>query len=142
MKHKIFTDFDDFSRHVRDTDSVMMLQNPIDYIWRLSQVNLDNINVQIGLEGSGNITEGQSSSDGFILFIPLNNSDTYSANGMTLDENSLAILEPGCDFCLRSCSKHDWCSVFIPTSKLIYDDTQRRAVVGFYENDLSSNSPK
>jgi AraC family ethanolamine operon transcriptional activator len=32
-----------------------------------------------------------------------------------LPKNSFAILEPGCEFCISTKVKHDWCVAFIPT---------------------------
>ena len=118
MKYQHFQDFDAYASTVRDVDSTMMIQNPKYLSWSISHVNLPEIHVQLGREGSGNITEGQSRSDGYIIFIPLNHSEAHSANGIALDKNSLAILEPRCDFCVRCTTEHDWYSIFIPTHKL------------------------
>ncbi|MBW1757303.1 MAG: AraC family transcriptional regulator [Deltaproteobacteria bacterium] len=72
----------------------------------------------MGREGSGNITEGQSLPDGYLLFMPLTHAEAHSANGVALDDVSMAILGPRCDFCLASRIEHDWCSIFIPTLEL------------------------
>lgn len=122
MKYEEFQDFDHFAESIRDVDSVMLLHNLKHRIWNILHLELDGIGVQIGQEGSGNITEGRSRSDGYILFIPLNNAGAHAANGKSLDKNSIAILEPGCDFCLRCKTEHDWCSIFVPTHQIVRDN--------------------
>ena len=121
MKYQEFQDFDLFAESVRDVDSVMLLHNLKRRIWNIMHIELDGIDVQIGQEGSGNITEGRSRSDGYILFIPFNNAEAHMANGKSLDKNSIAILEPGCDFCIRCTTEHDWCSIFVPTHQIARD---------------------
>ena len=110
-----FRDFDAFAHSVREVECVMMLQNPTSRIWSISGVDFAGIRVQRGWLGSGNIVEGQSHSDGYVLYIPLTNGVEYSANGRILEKNAIAILEPGCEFCISTKVAHDWCSVFVPT---------------------------
>ena len=118
MQYRHFQDFDAFAATVRNIDSTMMLQNPTYYSWSFIDIDLAEIHLQVGLEGSGNITEGQSRSDGYLIFLPLNHAGLHRANGIALSSNSWAILEPGSDFCVRCPVEHDWCSVFVPTSIL------------------------
>ncbi len=118
MKFQCFQDFDAFAGSVRGADSTMLLQNPTRLTWSISHLDLCGIHIQLGQEGSGNITEGKSRSNGYILFIPLNHAGAHAANGTALDKNSFAILEPGCDFCLRCKTEHDWCSIFVPSHKI------------------------
>ncbi len=119
MHYQHFRDFDAFTNSVVDVNKVMMLQHLEQSSWSLLSTDLSGIHVQIGLEGGGNITEGQSRVDGYIIFLPLNHASAHVANGKALDNNSFAILEPGCEFCVRCSTKHDWCSVFVPTHNLI-----------------------
>jgi AraC family ethanolamine operon transcriptional activator len=62
--------------------------------------------------------EGRSSPDGYVLYLPLTEECAYSANGTVLGENSFMILEAGCDFCISTEFKHDWCSIFVPNQTL------------------------
>ena len=117
MQTRSYRDFDAFASAVRDIDSVMLLQNPKQRIWSISHVDLPGIHVQLGKLGSGNIVEGQSCSDGYLLYMPLTDACTYSANGTVLDKDSFMILEPGCDFCVATKAEHDWCSIFVPTHR-------------------------
>jgi hypothetical protein len=71
MQSQVFRDFDAFASSVRDVDHVMLLQNVERPRWSIRHVNLAGIHVQLGSEGSGNITEGRSRSDGYVLFLPL-----------------------------------------------------------------------
>ncbi len=118
MKSQYFQDFDEFASSVGDIDSTMMLQNPRQFIWSLNQVYLREIQVQLGRLGSGNIAEGQSWSDGYMLYLPLTDTCEYLSKGTVVDKNSFIILEPGSDFCISTKTDHDWCSISVPTHKL------------------------
>ncbi len=118
MQSQYFQDFDEFASSVSDIDSTMMLQNPAHFIWSLNQVYLPEIQVQLGRLGSGNIAEGQSWSDGYMLYLPLTDTCEYLSKGTVVDKNSFIILEPGSDFCISTKTDHDWCSISIPTHRL------------------------
>ena len=113
-----YTDFDAFASSVRDANFEMLIQNPKRPRWSVSYLDLAGVHIQLGREGSGNITEGQSLPVGYLLFMPLTHPEAHSANGVALDDVSMAILGPGCDFCLASRIEHDWCSIFVPTLEL------------------------
>jgi AraC family ethanolamine operon transcriptional activator len=118
VESRTFSDFDAFAATVRDANTVMMLQTLTQSRWSVSHVNVSGLHVQLGREGSGNITEGEARDDGYLLFLPLNHHGQHAANGTALDNRSIAILEPGSEFCLRCRAEHDWISIFIPTDKL------------------------
>ena len=122
MKYKEFQDFDQFAESIRDVDSDMLLNNLKQNIWSIFQANLSGIDVQLGRLGSGNIVEGQSWSNGFVIYLPLTPQCAYSANGTVLDKHSFIIMEPGCDFCISTKDEHDWCSIFVPTHQIAYDN--------------------
>ncbi len=122
MNYKEFQDFDHFAESIRDVDCVMLLNNLKQNIWSIFQSNLSGIDVQLGRLGSGNIVEGQSWSDGFVIYLPLTPRCAYSANGTVLDKNSFIVMEPGCDFCISTKDEHDWCSIFVPTHQIAYDN--------------------
>ena len=117
MRSLHFRDFDAFASSVRDVDCEMTLQNPRRRLWSLRAADLDGIDVQVGRLGSGNIVEGQSWANGFLLYLPLTSACDYSANGEVFTEKSFMILEPGCEFCIATRFEHDWCSIFVPTVK-------------------------
>jgi len=98
MESYVFHDFDAFANSVGDIDAVMMLQNPTRRRWLINRVNLAGTHVQMGRLGSGNIVEGQSWSDGYVLYLPLTDTCEYSANGTVFDKNAFMVLEPGCEF--------------------------------------------
>ena len=118
MKYQCFQDFDAFAGSVRDIDSTMLLQNPTRFSWSIYHVYLPEIHVQLGQLGSGNIAEGQSWSNGYLLYLPLSDTCAYSANGTVLAKNSFMILEPGCDFCISTKAEHDWCSISVGSDKI------------------------
>jgi AraC family ethanolamine operon transcriptional activator len=115
VQTQVFEDFDAFAESIRDIDSKMLLRNPQQRTWSISSVDLDEIDVQVGQLGSGNIAQAQLRPDGYMLYLPLTNTVEYSANGSILERNSFAILEPGCEFCISTKVKHDWCVAFVPS---------------------------
>jgi len=120
-----YNDFDAFSRDVRYIDGRMLPKDPKYPIWTISHIDLYGVHVQIGSLGSGNIVEARSSSNGYLVYMPLTQSSKHVANGFILDEHSILILEPGSDFCLCVKGPHKWGSIFVPTQKLAdYGDHQ------------------
>jgi len=115
MRSQVFHDFDAFAESVQDIDSKMLLRQPKRRVWSTYSVDLDPISIQLGKLGSGNVAQGQLRSDGYMLYLPLTNAVEYTANGAVLQNNSIAILEPGCEFCVSTKVEHDWCVVFVPT---------------------------
>lgn len=118
MQAHCYNDFDEFANSIKNVNSKMLLRAPQNRTWKLSSVNLNGINVQTGQLGSGNIAEGELTLDGYMLYLPLTYSVEYSANGNILKNNSLVILEPGCEFCITTKEEHDWYAVFIPSDML------------------------
>lgn len=118
MQKRVFRDFDAFAESVRGIDAVMMLQNPMQQRWVISDSNLLGMHLQLGRLASGNIVEGQSWTDGYVLYLPLTNSCEYSANGTVIDENAFMLLGPGSEFCVSTRFAHDWCALFVPVDAL------------------------
>ncbi len=118
METYAFQDFDAFAGTVRDVDCGMMLRNPTRRRWVINHVYLPQIHVQLGRLGSGNIVEGRSWPNGYLLYLPLTDACAYSANGTVLDKGSFFVLEPGCEFCVSTEFAHDWCTIFVPTDLL------------------------
>lgn len=114
MRSRVFTEFDAFAESVRDVESKMLLRNPKRRVWSTSSVDLGRIDVQLARLGSGNIAQGQLRSDGYLFYLPLTNAVEYTANGAVVKNNSFAILEPGCEFCISTKVEHDWMSAFVP----------------------------
>ncbi len=113
-----YHDFDEFSDSVRDADLQMMLQNLVRPQWSIEHLDAGDIHIQRGTEGSGDITEGRSLAEGFVVFLPVRHAPVQRANGVTLGANSVVILEPGCDFYLSASADHQWCSVFLPSEQI------------------------
>ena len=123
MKTKIFHDFDAFANSVKDVESKMLLRNPERRFWSVSAVDLGEMDLQLGLLGSGNIAQGELRDDGFMIYFPLTKHVEYTANSEVLIPDSFAMLEPGCEFCISTRKPHDWCAVFVP-KHLLPDDTE------------------
>ena len=118
MQSEKFHDFDEFSTSVHGVESRMLLRNPKRRFWSVSAVALGEIDVQWGRLGSGNIAQGQLRPDRFIFYAPLSSEARYTVNGSILQENSFAILEPGCEFCVSTEIEHDWFTALIPSHML------------------------
>jgi AraC family ethanolamine operon transcriptional activator len=118
VKTQVYRDFEAFAGEVRDVDVVMMLQNPRRHLWSINHINLPGMHIQLGRLGSGNIVEGQSWSNGYLLYLPLTNYCQYVANGTAIDKHGFMVLEPGSEFCVSTKDEHDWCTIFAPADKL------------------------
>jgi len=119
MDVSIFHDFDEYTASVQDVDHDMALHRMVRRLWRIWHLDIDGVHIQQGCQGSGDITQGQAKTAGYFLYLPLKHAEIQRANGVALDANTIAILEPGCEFCLSSNLDHQWCSVFIPTDQLV-----------------------
>jgi AraC family ethanolamine operon transcriptional activator len=120
-----YNDFDAFSRDVRDIDGQMLLKDTKCPMWTNRHIELCGVHVQIGSLGSGNIVEGKSSLVGYLVYMPLTQSCEHIVNGITLNEHSILVMEPGSDFCLSVMGPHEWCTIFVPKQKLVrYADSQ------------------
>ena len=114
MQSGHFRDFDAFAASVRGVECTMMLQNPTVRLWDIVGVECGTLRVQQGRLGSGNIVEGQSHPDECLLYLPLTDSCAYSANAKLIEHGQMAILEPGCEFCVSTRHAHDWCTILVP----------------------------
>ena len=113
-----YRDFDEFVASVQGIDCSMTLQNAARHSWDIEAAELPGTRVQLGRLGSGNIVEGQSLRDMYVIYLPLSDTCEYLASGVTIEKDAFAILEPGCDCCLSTKLEHDWCSIFIPADRL------------------------
>jgi AraC family ethanolamine operon transcriptional activator len=87
----------------------MMRQNPKKRVWAIADVDLGDIKVQYGQLGSGNIVEGQSAADTYILYMPLTDACDYTFNGLSVRIDEFAILEPNSEFRFSTKVEHDFC---------------------------------
>ena len=121
MKSVSFQDFDAFAESVRGVDCVMTLRNAERRRWSVCETSLVGIDVQHGRLGSGNIVEGRSWPDRYMIYVPLSEGTEYSANARVLEDRSFAILEPGCEFCVSTKVEHDWYTILVPSRMLARD---------------------
>lgn len=116
MKSSIFHDFDAYAEELKHADMKSMMQERLRSCWEIHLDSFGEFEFQIGIEGSGIITEGAGHSAGLSVFVPLGEPRVHSANGHVLSNDSLFIVEPGADFCLASSANNQWCSLYIPLS--------------------------
>ena len=118
MQHEHFRDFDEFAESVRGIDARMMFQTPTDRSWEIDGLRLADLQMQVGRLGSGNIAEGVSSRDTYMLYLPLTDECEYVVNGVTIPKYGFMVMEPGCEFCVSTKYEHDWCNIVIPSDML------------------------
>ena len=118
IEFNAYNDFDAFSRNVYYINGRMLLKDPQHQAWANSHIELCGLHLQIGSLGSGSIVEGTSSSDGYLVYVPLSKFRQHVANGTVLKDNSILILEPGSDFCLSVRGPHEGCLIYVPKQKL------------------------
>lgn len=114
MRTKVFNDFDEFALTIRDVDAVMTLQNPARHLWSVNQIDLGGIEIQHGRLGSGNIVEGKSWKNGFVLYFPHSKTCEYRINGSAFTNEEFMVLKPGEEFSLTTNSSHEWSTLFFP----------------------------
>jgi len=103
-----------------------MIHNPGRRRWALRQMEVAGIHLQQGDEGSGGIAQGQSPADGYLLFLPRTAAEGQRANGVELKSDSIAILEPGSEFCLTAHADHTWYTVLVPFDRLAAQPEESR----------------
>lgn len=118
MERARYRDFDEFAESVRDVDAQMLFRNPTERSWEIEHLNMASVHVQLGRLGSGNIVEGVSGTDGYLLYLPLTDDCPYSANGEAIPKYGFMVLEPGCEFCISTPSEHDWCTIMVPAASI------------------------
>ena len=116
MQTHEFRDFDAFADSVRGVECRMMRQNPKDRVWSIADVDLGGTKVQYGQLGSGNIVEGQSAADAYLLYMPLSDTCDYTFNGFPVGKDEFAILEPNSEFRFSTKVEHDFCMAVISAS--------------------------
>lgn len=113
MKSEHFRDFDAFASHVRGVESTMMRHNPERQIWSIADVDLGSSKVQFGQLSSGNIAQGQSHAEAYLLYMPLTDTCVYKFNGQRVSTDGFAILPPNSEFCFSTKIAHDFCMAVI-----------------------------
>lgn len=118
VEYERFRDFDEFAESVRDVDARMLFQNPTRRSWAINRLNLPGVHLQLGRLASGNIVEGVSRPDGYLLYLPLTGDCEYAANGVVIPSHSFMVIEPGADFCVSTKYEHDWCTIVVPSDMI------------------------
>ncbi len=124
MQQLVFQDFEAFAQSVQDAELRCMLPRLQQRYWMIQQLTAGSIHLQYSSEGSGNIAEGSTRSDGCVIFCQRSGS-SGRANGVQLAPGSLVFMGPRAEFHLTFDNAHDWFSVFVPRellSSILNDD--------------------
>lgn len=119
MDRLTFHDFDEYVAAIQGVNVQMMLNRLVHPTWTFQHFETHGIQIQTGIQGSGDLTVGEAPSEGYTFYLPLNNAAGQHANGKPLNPGSILVFEPGCEFYMNSKVDHSWCTVFIPKSMLL-----------------------
>ena len=110
-----FTEFEAFAEAVQEASMTMRMRSLEEPKWSLQYATVGSLRVQQGYEGGGSIAEGATVSDGWTFY---HQSRPVHANGQVATEDEVFAAPPGGEFCLACQPRHDWLTVFVPTSLL------------------------
>ena len=97
MQKAYFTDFEQYAEAIQDVDldaRMLRLHQPT---WLMRHIELDSLRMQQAEEGSGFLTEGSVTREGWGLLIQVEG-NPMPVNGMQLLSDHVAVLPPGSDF--------------------------------------------
>lgn len=115
MVWRTFDDFDAWSDTIRTADLRLACDAVERREWRHAAVAVGNVILQMAEEGGGNLCYGANTHAGPLLFLPLTHTTGHVVNCESLDEGSLLLIPPGCDFSIQVRERaHAWCSVGLP----------------------------
>lgn len=117
MTCQIFSEFEAYEDAHKDVDIRLTLSHPDRPQWAIHHLGIDSLHLQIGSDGCGDVAEGATRRDGWIIYFQTSGKRGL-VNGERLTSDAVAVVEPGAEFCLASQGCHDWTSVFFPTACL------------------------
>jgi AraC family ethanolamine operon transcriptional activator len=118
MIHQVFSEYEAYQEAHKDVDIQLTLSHPERSQWSLRHLLVDSLHIQSGSDGCGDVAEGTTRQDGWILYFQTSGQRGL-ANGEQLTRDSVAVAGPGAEFCLTSQGCHDWTSIFFPSESLI-----------------------
>lgn len=123
MVWRTFDDFDAWSDTIRTADLRLACDAVERREWRHAAVAVGNVILQMAEEGGGNLCYGANTHAGPLLFLPLTHTTGHVVNCEPLDEGSLLLIPPGCDFSIQVRQRaHAWCAVALPAFAGAEDD--------------------
>jgi AraC-like DNA-binding protein len=115
MAWRTFNDFDAWGDTIRTADLRMACDAVERREWHHAAVAVEDVILQMAVEGGGNLCYGANTYAGPNLFLPLTHPTEHVVNCERLDEGSLLVIPPGCDFTIQVRERaHAWCSVSLP----------------------------
>lgn len=117
MSHQVFTEFEAYEEAHKDVDIRLTLSHPDRPHWAIHHLAIDSLHVQSGSDGCGDVAEGSTRRDGWIIYFQTSGKRAL-VNGERLTSDAMAVVEPGAEFCFASQGRHDWTSIFFPSDCL------------------------
>ena len=117
MSCHVFTEYEAYKDAHEDVDLSLTLSHPDRSSWSVRNLRIDSLHIQSASDGCGDIAEGVTRRDGWILYFQTTGLPQL-ANGVELTRDSVVVAGPGTEFCFASQSRHDWTTVFFPIASL------------------------
>ncbi|TVS09693.1 MAG: AraC family transcriptional regulator [Planctomycetaceae bacterium] len=117
MNRLFFNEYEAFTASVQEASMTMRITSLEETKWTLQFAVAGSLRLQQGYEGGGSIAEGATFSDGWLFY---QQSRPGHTNGQVATQDEVFAVPPRSEFCLVCHPCHDWLTVFIPTSLLVY----------------------
>ena len=110
-----FAEFDCYAEVIRNVELDVQLLRPHERRWSIQQLEVGQLHVQHAVEGSGLLTRGAVTADGWGLYLQVAG-DPIPMNGKGLSHDAVALLPPRSEFCFSGQGKVEWYSLYIPSA--------------------------
>jgi AraC family ethanolamine operon transcriptional activator len=117
----VFNEFEAYTGSIGDADLQMMLPRVRQPRWEISALPVGGVRIQLGREGSGNLTEGAGRDGARVVFLPA--MGPHRANGSPLDGRSVLVIEPRSEFAIAVQEPHSWFSVALPCDAVDHESS-------------------
>lgn len=112
-----FDKYEIYANSIKDAKFTFLIQKLDSKFWSIYHMDLDEIHIQYGIEGSGYIASGYTRPDGWFFFL-LQSEKPVRVNGQKLTKESVFVVPPGYTFHVSTKASHEWFSIFIPNNIL------------------------
>jgi methylphosphotriester-DNA--protein-cysteine methyltransferase len=107
-------DPDDFKSQLSGVTADMLITGVMSRRWAYTRLTLDDIVLQRGDLGSGNVVNCQASPNGILIYFLMTSEGSSRLDGNELQKGSVILWPPNCYFTLAHSHPHRWQSLFVP----------------------------
>lgn len=112
-----FDKFEIYTNTTNDSKFTFLIQKFESPIWSIYNLNMGDIRIQYGAEGTGYIASGYTRPDGWFFLIQ-QSGKRARINGQKLTKGSAFIIPPGYAIHFSTKTSHEWLTIFIPNNIL------------------------